>query len=117
VTSTCSTSGTGFTEVARKLTDAFGDAVHAVDVRLAQLAAVGVDRQPATDLDRTVGDEVFRLTLVAEPQLLQLHQRARSEVVIQDRGLNIGRLQEPSATVAAWSRPTKIFAGRCGQIH
>jgi hypothetical protein len=29
----------------------FGDAIHAVDVGLAQLAIVGVDRQPARDFD------------------------------------------------------------------
>ena len=78
---------------AAQLAHPFGDAVHAVDVRLAQLAAVGVDRQPAADLDRAVGDVVLRLTLAAEPQLLQLDQRERGEVVVEDRGLDVGRLQ------------------------
>jgi len=71
----------------------FGDAIHAVDVRLVQLTAVRVDRQPATDLDRTVGDEILGLALPAETQLLQLDQRERREVVRQNRGLSIGRLQ------------------------
>src|SRR3954469_13761107 len=44
------------------LPHAFGDAVHAVQVGLAELPAVGVDRQPAADLDPAVGNEVLRLT-------------------------------------------------------
>ena len=41
----------------------------------------------------SLGDEVLGLTLTAEPQLLQLDQGERGEVVIQDRGLDVGRLQ------------------------
>ena len=78
---------------AAQLAHALGDAVHAVDVGLAELAAVGVDRQPAADLDRAVGDEVLGLAPAAEPQLLQLNQRERREVVVEDRGLDVGRLQ------------------------
>jgi hypothetical protein len=37
--------------------------------------------------------KVLGLALAAEPQFLQLDQRERGEVVIQDRGLNAGRLQ------------------------
>jgi hypothetical protein len=59
----------------------FGDAVHPMDVRLTQLTAVGVDRQPPADLDRTVGDVVLGLTPCAEPQLLQLDQRERGPTV------------------------------------
>ena len=44
---------------AAELTHALGDAVHAVDVRLAELPAVRVEREPAADLDRAVGDEVL----------------------------------------------------------
>ena len=76
-----------------ELADAFGDAVHAVNVGLTELTAMGVDGQPAADFDRTVGDEVLGLALAAESQLLELDQRERSEVVIEDRGLDIGRLQ------------------------
>ncbi len=61
---------------------ALGDSVHAVNVGLTELSAVRVDRQPPADLDRTVGDEVFGLTSTAEPQLLQLNQRERREVVV-----------------------------------
>ena len=93
VTSTCSTSGTGLTDVPTKLAHTFGDAVHPVDVRLTELTTVRVDRQPAADLDGTVGDEVLRLTLAAEAQLLQLNQRERGEVVVEDRGLDVGGLQ------------------------
>src|ERR1700712_6082958 len=42
---------------ATDLADRLGDAVHAVDVGLAELAAVGVEGEPATDLDGPVGDE------------------------------------------------------------
>ena len=76
-----------------QLPHTFGDAVHTVDVGLAELAAVGVDRQPAADLDRSVFDVVLGLTLTAETQLLQLNQGERREVVIEDRSLNIGRLE------------------------
>jgi Domain of unknown function (DUF222) len=76
-----------------ELTDPLGDAVRAVDIGLAELAAVGVDRQPPADLDRPVGNEVLRLTPAAESQLLQLDQRERREVVIQDCRLDIRGLQ------------------------
>src|SRR5260370_33928711 len=39
------------------LADRLGDAVHAVDVGLAELAAVRVDRQAAAQLDRAAGGE------------------------------------------------------------
>ena len=58
VTSTCSTSGDLVDRRAADLADGLGDAVHAVDVGLAELAAVGVERQPAAELDGAVGDEV-----------------------------------------------------------
>src|SRR6266508_2725094 len=51
-----------------------GDAVHSVQVRLAQLAAVGVDRKAPTHLDGAVGDELARLAASAETELLQLYQ-------------------------------------------
>jgi hypothetical protein len=47
---------------AAELSHAFRDAVHPVNVGLTELAAVRVDRQPAADLDRPVGDEVLCLT-------------------------------------------------------
>src|ERR1700722_15926205 len=48
------------------LADGLGDAVHPVQVGLAELAAVGVDRQAATHLDVAVADEVLRLALATE---------------------------------------------------
>src|SRR5690606_7666294 len=57
-----------------------GDPVHPVDVALAQLAAVGVDGQPAADLDVPVLDEVLGLAPGAEPELLELGEHQRREV-------------------------------------
>src|SRR5690606_5165852 len=73
--------------------DALGDAVHAVDVGLAELAAVGVDRQPAPHLQVAVGDEVAGLSPGAEAQLLQLRQHQRGEVVVQDGRVHVVRAQ------------------------
>src|SRR6478672_4026601 len=58
---------------AADLADRLGDAVHAVDVGLAELTAVGVQGQPAADLDRAVGDERGGLAPAAEAELLELH--------------------------------------------
>ena len=76
-----------------QLTHTFGDAVHPVDVRLAELAAVRVDRQPAADLDGTAGDEVLGVALAAETEFLELDQRERREVVVEDGRLDVGRSQ------------------------
>src|SRR5437588_250047 len=62
---------------AADLAHGLGDAVHAVDVRLAELSAVRVERQPAVQLDRAVGDEVPGLAARAEAQLLELDQDER----------------------------------------
>jgi hypothetical protein len=50
-----------------QLPHALGDSVHPVDVGLAELSAVGVDRQTPADLDRPIGDEVLGLPLAAKP--------------------------------------------------
>ncbi len=86
-----------------------GDAVHAVDVRLAKLAAVGVDGQPTADLDGPpVGDEVLRLTPPpAEPELLELNQGKRREVVVENGGLDVGRLQRTVPTSASRPGPSR----------
>ena len=73
------------------LAHTLGDAVHAVQVGLAQLAPVGVDGQPATDLDVAVAHEVLGLALAAEAELLELVEDVRGEVVVEDRGLDVGR--------------------------
>jgi hypothetical protein len=64
-----------------------------MDVQLAQLAAVSVDRLSAADFDRTVGDEVLRLTPGAESQLLQLDQGERREMVVEHGGLDVSGLE------------------------
>src|SRR5215472_19184318 len=69
---------------AADLADGLGDAVHAVDVRLAQLAAVRVEGQDPTQLDGPAGDEVPGLAARAETQLLQLQQNIRREVVVEN---------------------------------
>src|SRR5580658_3760155 len=55
---------------AADLPHALGDAVHAVDVCLAKLAAVRVDREPPAELDHPVGDELPGLPARAEAELL-----------------------------------------------
>src|SRR5690349_7027477 len=75
---------------AADLADRFGDAVHAVDVGLAELAAVRVDRQAAAQLDGVAGDEVPGLAAPAEAELLQLDEHVRGEVVVQDGGPDVG---------------------------
>ena len=89
VTSTCSTSVGLVGGRAADQAHALGDAVHAVDVGLAELAAVGVDREAAAELDVAVADEVLRLAAPAEAELLELRQHERREVVVDDRGLHV----------------------------
>src|SRR5207248_10945487 len=57
---------------AADLADRLGDAVHAVDVGLAKLAAVRVQRQRPAQFYGPVGDEVPGLPARAETKLLQL---------------------------------------------
>src|SRR5690348_14036166 len=71
------------------LTHSFGDAVHAVDVRLAQLAPVRVDREPAAELDVAVAEELLGLAPPAEAELLELQQHQRREVVVDHRRLDV----------------------------
>src|SRR5438034_6967950 len=54
------------------LANSFGDAVHAVDVRLAELPPVGVDREAPAELDVAVAEELLGLAPPAEPELLEL---------------------------------------------
>ena len=64
-----------------------------MDVRLAELAPVRVDRQTAAQLDRAVRDEVLGFAAFTESELLYLRQYQRREVVVKDRGLDVGRAQ------------------------
>src|SRR5207302_7818165 len=76
---------------AADLADRLGDAVHAVDVGLAELAAVRVDGQAAAQLDRAARDEVPGLAATTEAELLQLDEHIRGEVVVQHGGAHVGR--------------------------
>src|SRR5262249_22635212 len=76
---------------AADLADGLGDAVHAVDVRLAQLAAMRVEGQGPIQLDGPAGDEVPGLAAGAETQLLQLQQNIRREVVVENGGPHVLR--------------------------
>jgi len=51
---------------------ALGDAVHPVQVGLAELAAMGVRREAPADLEVSVGDEVLGLAGRAEAEFLDL---------------------------------------------
>ena len=62
---------------AADLADRLGDAVHAVNVRLAQLAAVRVEREPAAELNGTAGEKRPGLAALAKTQLFELHQDVR----------------------------------------
>ena len=53
---------------AAELPDRLGDAVHAVDVRLADLPAVGVHRQPPAQLEPALPHHVLRLAPAAEAE-------------------------------------------------
>src|SRR3954469_10350096 len=78
---------------AAHLAHALGDAVHAVQVGLAQLTAMGVDRQPAAELDAAVGEEVLRLTTPAEAELLELGEHERREGGVEHGGLHVVRAE------------------------
>src|ERR1700704_949877 len=71
------------------LAHAFGDAVHAVDVRLAELTPVRVDRKPAAELDIAVAEELLGAPPFAESELLQLGQHEGGEVVVDHGGLDV----------------------------
>jgi hypothetical protein len=79
--------------IARRAADlahGFGDAVHAVDVGLAEQSAARVDRQAATEREVLHGGEVLRLAAPAEAELLELDQHERREVVVEEGGLDVG---------------------------
>src|SRR5207244_13460514 len=75
------------------LAHALGDAVHAVDVGLAQLASVRVDREAAPELDRAVAQEVLGLASAAEAELLELAEHERGEVVVDDGDVDVVRTE------------------------
>src|SRR5699024_11792014 len=75
---------------AAHLPHALGNTVHPVDIGLAELAAVRVQRQRPVELQRAVPDEVAGLTATAEPEFFELHQHVRCEVVIEHPNIHIG---------------------------
>ena len=64
-----------------------------MEVGLSELAAVGVDREAAAELDVAVADEVLGLSLGAEAELLELVEDIGSEVVVEHRRLDVGRCE------------------------
>ena len=84
------------------LPDRLGDAVHAVDVGLTELTAVGVYGQRAAEFEVPFAGEVLGLPLPAEPELLELVQHVGREVVVEDGRVDVvgpepgGRPQLPS---------------------
>src|SRR4051812_18463175 len=69
---------------AADLPNRFDDVPEAMDVRLAQVSAAGVDRQPAVGpLDVAIGHEVIELTRFAEAHLGDRHQHRPGEVLVE----------------------------------
>jgi hypothetical protein len=61
-----------------------------VDVRLAELAAVRVERQAAAHFNRTFRDEAGGFAARAEAEFFELDEHVGGEVVIQHRGPHVG---------------------------
>ncbi len=55
-----------------------GDTVHPVDVCLAELSTMGVDRKLASEFDCATGDEVLGLSPTAETEFLQAASEHRA---------------------------------------
>src|SRR5205807_3696888 len=73
--------------------DHLGDATAVGRVVVAQAAAIGVERQFADARDQVaVGHELAALALLAEPEVLDLHQDGDGEAVIDRRVLAVRRL-------------------------
>src|SRR5438270_11122627 len=93
------------------LAHSFGDAVHAVDVRLAELAPVRVDREAAAELDVAVAEELLGLAPGAEPELLELWEHERREVVVDHRRLDVVRTEPGRVPELAGHEPQLGKAG------
>ena len=78
---------------AADLADALDDVVHAVDVALGQVAAAGVDRQAAAELDGAARRERAALALGAEPEVLELQQDGDREAVVELGDVDVGRAE------------------------
>src|SRR6516162_11541764 len=75
------------------LAHTLGDAVHAVDIGLAEQPAVGVDRQLPTERQPIHGGEVLGFTTPAETEFLELREHERREMVVDEGGLDVLRLE------------------------
>jgi len=71
------------------LAHTLGDAVHPVDVRLAQQPAIGVDGEFPTQREPFDGGEVFGLAAPAESEFLELGEDEWREMVVDEGGLNV----------------------------
>ena len=76
---------------AADLAHALDDVVHAVDVALGQVAAAGVDRQAAAELDGPARHERPALALGAEPVVLELQQDGDREAVVELGDVDVRR--------------------------
>ena len=78
--------------VAAQRAHALDDVVHAVDVGLGEAAAVGVGRQAsALPRERTARRRRAALAALAEAVVLDLHEHAAGEVVVDLRDVDVGR--------------------------
>src|SRR5271156_6033181 len=66
-----------------------GDAVHTVDVSLAEQPPVGVDRERSTERQPLDGGEVFSFAAPAESEFLELCEHKRREMVVDEGGLDV----------------------------
>ena len=79
--------------LAADLAHRLDDVAEAVDVGLAEVAAAGVDRQPAVGpLEVAVGDEVVELLRLAEAHLGDGHQHRAGEVLVELGDVDVGGL-------------------------
>ena len=96
VTRHTSAPGTCDVDSPADLADAFDDVVHAVDVALREVAAAGVDRDAATEVDLAAGDERSALALGAEPPVLELHEDGDREAVVHLGDVDVLRAEPGS---------------------
>src|SRR5262245_12661390 len=74
---------------AAQLTGGLGREVEAVDVALADEAAVGVARETAVEREIAVGDEVLGFAEPAEAEALELHEEDGRERVVDQADVDV----------------------------
>lgn len=82
---------------ATHLTDRFGDAVHAVDIGLTNLPAVGIDREAAADFNVAVPYKILCFATIAKAAGFKRGKYGRSEVVVDDGGVHVLCRRPPMA--------------------